>query len=58
MIATQKFKSHDFYYFNFRDFFQGLGASIGTSSNVKTGSNKTEKAFVPKLPEKAIDAKI
>ena len=39
-------------------FFRVWGASIGTSSNVKTGSNKTEKAFVPKLPEKAIDAKI
>ena len=39
-------------------FFRVWGAPIGTSSNVKTGSNKTEKAFVPKLPEKAIDAKI
>jgi hypothetical protein len=53
MIATQKFKSHDFYLFQ----FQGFGAPIGASSNVKTGSNKTEKAFVPKLPEKAINTK-
>ena len=34
-------------------FIQGFGAS----SNVKTGSNKIEKAFVPKLPEKAINTK-
>ena len=38
-------------------FFRVWGAPIGTSSIVKTVSNKTEKAFVPKLPENAFNAK-
>ena len=38
-------------------FFRVLGVPIGTSSNVKTRSTKTERAFVHKLPEKAINAK-